>query len=304
MDANIEMNVGDRAEMGVGQASDAVAPISASSLIKAAEAVRDYGAVSSLLSMAGAIDVPARWESGDSQVLETGESSQRMKGRKMKQMKQRGQVPVDTTSTTSADSTRKTWFEIRLGDKGLEVAYSQLSGREIIDRLENDAILNAQIVAAMRRFHEENLARATPKQAKAMRRSGAINLGFMVEGISDEDLSLEIVLKALDVPNPGEMKEFTTAEVIEMMPEAIGFDSRTIDDLEHGDLGAVIQIRQGGLHTEDLWSENCGYLHLDYQGINLNPMSVSDFGNFMYSLIHHCEEVTLATLRHIYENAE
>jgi hypothetical protein len=303
MDANFDMNVDDGAEMGVGQASiDAVAPISASSLFNAAEAAL-VEADNIPLSMTGATGVPALNESAISQIHLPGENDRGKEDRIMTPMKRQGENPFDATSVASADTTRKTWFEVSLGDKGLEVAYSQLSGREIIDCLEDDAILNAQIVAAMRRFHEANLARATPEQAKAMRKSGAINLGFMVEGITDADLTLEIVLRALGVPNPVEMQEYSVPNVIEMMPDAIGYDSSTVDHLEDGDRGAVIQIRQGGLHSKKCWSENCGYLHMDFHGIDLDPMTVSEFGNFLYALIHHGEEVALATLHYIYENA-
>ena len=303
MDANFDTNVDDGAELGVGQAHDAVAPISASSLFNAAEAASDLGAVSNMFSIAGANEVPAPWESAYGQVPVIGENDRGKEDRIMTPMKRQGENPFDATSVASADTTRKTWFEVSLGDKGLEIAYSQISGREIIDCLENDPIVEAQIVAAMRRIHEANLARATPKQSKAMRKSGAINLGFMVEGITDADLTLEIVLKALDVPNPVEMKEFTTEEVIEMMPDAIGYDSSTLNDLEDGDRGAVIQIRQGVRYGKNYWSENCGFLHMDFHGIDLDPMTVSEFGNFLYALIHHGEEVALAVLHYIYENA-
>ncbi len=205
---------------------------------------------------------------------------------------------------TATEAPKCAWFEISLSDDGLELVYSQDAGPSILDCLEDSPIVEAQIAAALRRFHNENIASATPKQAKKLRKRRYIHLGFKAEGISDSDLSMHIILKALQVPDAPEMQAFSVPEVIAMMPDALGYDSSTIDDLEHGDLGAVIQIRQGGLHSEDLWLENCGYLHLDYQGINLDPMSVSDFGNFLYSLIHYSEEVTLATLRHIYENAE
>lgn len=242
-------------------------------------------------------------EPGVGQVPFTGKISQGKQGRNMKPMKLKGGKPKSKRSKTAAGSPRKAWFEISLTDNGLEVIYSKANGREIIDCLENDDILNAQVVAAVQRIHASNQAISPSKKLNATSESGDIHIGFMLEGISDAGLTLEIFLRALGVPDPLEMQEYSVPDVIEMMPDAIGYDSSTIENLEHGDLGAVIQIRQGGRYKKKNWSENCGYLHMTFHGIELEPMAVSDFGNFLHALIHHGEEVALATLRFIYENA-
>lgn len=263
MDANFDMIVDDGAEVGVGQASDAVAPISASSLFNAAEVASDLGAVSNMLSMAGANVAPAPTGCGFG-------------------LKRLSECREDWRSEMSIDKIR---------NKQLLLAYSR-SIAECGD--------NAEVV------YDEGFAFGVTGVVKSKSpewHTVSMDIRVFVNGDEEADVDDPSVLEALGIPAAPEMKEFTTEEVIEMMPEAIGYDSSTVDDLEHGDLGAVIQIRQGGLHSKKSWSENCGYLHMEFQGINLDPMSVSDFGNFLYALIHHGEEVALATLHFIYDNA-
>ena len=300
MDANFDTIVDDGADVGVGQASDAVAPISASSLFNAADAASDLGAVSSLLSMAGAIDVPAPWESADSQVPGTGKKSQGKESGKMTPMKRKGAEHRDAPTVASTDSTHKTWFEISLGDEGLEVAYPQLSGREIIDCLENDPIVEAQIVAALRRIHNESIASATPKQAKKLRKSGHIHLGIKADGISDADLSMHIILKALGVPDAPEMQMFSEDDVLELMEDVLQHDPDPVENLYDGIREGVITLVKSGASAPNMWVKECVYLHFEFHGVHLKPMSVSAFGNFLFALKHHGEEVALAVLHRIY----
>jgi hypothetical protein len=304
MDANFDMIVDGGAEMGVGQASDAVAPISASSLFNAAEAASDLGAVSNMLSMAGAKVAPASWESAGSQIPVTGKNSQGKESGKMTPMKQKGAEHRDAPTVASTDTTRKTWFEISLGDEGLEVAYSQLSGREIIDCLENDPIVEARIVAALRRIHSENIASATPKQAKKLRKSGHIHLGFMAEGISDSDLSMNIILKALQVPDAPVLQYFSDREVLKLMRELLQYDTDSVKSIYDGGPEGVVNVVKHSDSASNLWVKECVALNFEFYEQHLKPMSVSHFGNFLHSLKHGGEEVALAVLHRIYSGED
>jgi hypothetical protein len=44
-------------------------------------------------------------------------------------------------------------------------------------------------------------------------------------------------------------------------------------------------------------------IHMSFHGINLEPLSVSDFGNFLHAVKNHGDEVALATLHRIYSKS-
>ena len=92
MDANFDMIVDDGAEVGVGQASDAVAPISASSLFNAAEAATNVETDIIPLSMTGATGAPAP-ESAVSQIQIPGINDGRKGIGEMKPETQNGGYP-------------------------------------------------------------------------------------------------------------------------------------------------------------------------------------------------------------------
>lgn len=255
--------------------------------------------VSKLQLMTGATCAPAH-ESAVSQIQIPGINVGREVVGKMTPMKRKGAQHPDAPTIASVDTTRKTWFEISLGDEGLEVAYSQLSGREIIDCLENDPIVEARIVAALRRIHSENIASATPKQAKKLRKSGHIHLGFMAEGISDSDLSMNIILKALQVPDAPVLQYFSDSEVLQLMRELLKYDTDSVKNIYDGGPEGVVTVVRRSDRASDLWVKECVALSFEFYEQHLKPMSVSHFGNFLHSLKHGGEEVALAVLHRIY----
>lgn len=208
----------------------------------------------------------------------------------------RNGADADATAYLTSETPKRTWFEISLGLNGLEVAYSMQSGREILDCLENDDIITAQITAAMRRLQESILVSAPRKQAKAMKRRGSFDLRFEIEGISDADLSMGVILKALEVPDAPDIQEFTADEVIALVAEVLQNDASALDILEVEVEEAADQVRQHSKSTSNASSRNLGYLQVNFQSLGSHSMTVSDFGNYLYAIKHYGEEAALAVL--------
>ena len=208
----------------------------------------------------------------------------------------RNGADADATACLTSETPKRTWFEISLGQNGLEVAYSMQSGREILDCLENDDIITAQITAAMRRLQESILVSAPRKQAKAMKRRSSFDLRFEVEGLSDADLTMEVILKALEVPDAPDMQEFTADEVIALVAEVLQNDVSALDILEVEVEEAADQVRQHSKSTNNASSRNLGYLQVNFQSLGSHSMTVSDFGNYLYAIKHYGEEAALAVL--------
>ncbi len=206
------------------------------------------------------------------------------------------------TSCVASDIPTDTRIEITLSDSGLDVVILMHSGREILDRLENDCVVRAQIAAAMRRLYRENLSRVTAKEAKELTSSGAIDLRHKVKGIPDADLNLEVILKALEVPNAPEMQEFTADQVMELMADVLQTDNRfgVINDSLEGN--AALYCKEGGKDAGILSVSMCDKLSTEFPGVDLSEMTVSAFGNFLYAVKHHGDEVALAVLSHIYSS--
>jgi hypothetical protein len=214
-----------------------------------------------------------------------------------------------TQSSVVNDGTeapRSAWFEVSLSNSGLEIVYSKDAGPSILDCLQNDPIVEAQIVAALRRFHSENIASATPKQAKKLRKSGYIHLGIKADGISDVDLSMHIILKALGVPDAPVLQYFSDSEVLDLMREVIHCDTDSVDYIYDGVREGVVTLVKSCDSASNFWVKECVYLHFEFYEQHLKPMSVCHFGNFLHALKHGGEEVALAVLHRIYsgENEE
>ena len=120
--------------------------------------------------------------------------------------------------------------------------------------------------------------------------------GEVFDGMDDEDL-----LSLLAIPMPIELKPFSEEKVENLITEVLGI-RLSVEDvyLNPGTDGAVLQIHQVFYPSADMCVHQPSKLHLLFYGFELCAMSVSDFGNFLYALKHHGEEVALATLRHIY----
>jgi hypothetical protein len=112
------------------------------------------------------------------------------------------------------------------------------------------------------------------------------------------------LMRFLDVAKPIKLKKRKVSTVLILLSEQTGYNTDAVETLEHGDLGAPIMAIQGGHYSKRMSTIGCAPIVMDFYSISLEPMSVSDFGNFLYAIKHHGDEVALATLRHIYENKE
>jgi hypothetical protein len=112
------------------------------------------------------------------------------------------------------------------------------------------------------------------------------------------------LMRFLDVAKPIKLKKRNVRTVLILLAEQTGYNTDAVENLEHGDLGAPIMAIQGGHYSKRMSTLGCAPIVMYFYSISLEPMSVSDFGNFLYAIKHHGDEVALATLRHIYENAE
>jgi len=111
------------------------------------------------------------------------------------------------------------------------------------------------------------------------------------------------LMRFLDVAKPIKLKKCKVSNVLKLFSEQTGYNTDAVEYLENGDLGATIMATQGGHYSERMLTDGCALIVMYFYSISLDPMSVSDFGNFLYAIKHHGDEVALATLHHIYENA-
>lgn len=122
--------------------------------------------------------------------------------------------------------------------------------------------------------------------------------GKVFDGLNDAAL-----LRKLQVPSGIKLKKRSAKCVFKLMSSVLGYNPKTAHGLQDGDQDAVVLVEQDGCHTENLSALSCGLFTVRFHGINLQGMSVSNFGNFLCALKHHGEEVALATLYKIYSKA-
>jgi hypothetical protein len=292
MDANFDTNVDDRAEVGVGQASDAVAPISASSLFNAAEAASNLGAVSNTLSMPGAIVAPATGESEKNQVPNTGESGQRKDIGKMTPSKKQCADPlvVDYGQPTTINQKLVARFKSRTETHG----YSEGIADEVLVGLVKMAMLrNCISIEQVPNTNSDNHYQI------GIQLTDEITIGETVfDGCLDKRLT-----KFLGIPKPIKLKNRKVSKTLSLMAEVTGYDTSGLEGLEHGDLGATVSAVQGGDYSDRMSTDGYTLIHMSFHGINLEPLSVSDFGNFLHAVKNHGDEVALATLHRIYSKS-
>jgi len=291
MAANSKKNIVGGTQRGEGQVShDTVVPISASSFTHAAEAATNVE-TDIPLSMTGATGASAPNGSADSQVPGTGENSQRKKGRKMKPMKKDGgEPPAVEPNPTSGKLT----LVAHLKSRGETHGYSEGIADEVQVALVKMAMnRNALSIEQVPSDVDENQF-LMPIQV-----TDQVTIGDKVfDGFYDKRL-----MRFLDVAKPIKLKKCKVSNVLKLLSEQTGYNTDAVENLEHGDLGAPIMAIQGGHYSKRMSTYGWAPIVMYFYSISLDPMSVSDFGNFLYAIKHHGDEVALATLRHIYENA-
>ncbi len=163
-----------------------------------------------------------------------------------------------------------------------------------------DKVRVAQIVAAL-----ERLGCDTSELFSFDEHEQVYDLNVTDEIVVAEEvfngLDDEALLRLLAIPAPIELKQFSEKKVMKLITEVLGITlSIDDDDLHPGIDGSVMLLHQIYNPSEKLCVHSPSKLTVLFHGIDLCAMSVSDFGNFLYAVKNHGDEVALATLHHIY----
>ena len=266
MDPNFEMNVDDRAKVGVGQASDAVAPISASSLFNAAEAANSVEAGNLSLSMPGGISASAPSKSGGG-----------MYGLPFKY--------ENWSNESAVDQIRKAQLKLAYerifaeGRPGSKVVYDEGYTYGVTSVVQSKSMSWDSV---------------------------SVDSRVYVNGKEEADSDDPTVLEALGVPKTPEIKDYGHDEMLEVLSDIAQIDTTNIYDLIDGEDDGTIQCEISGINTKQLEIDIRAQVYVRFQGRLLMPMTSIDLCNFLVALHNDGEEVALAVLHHIYsgENEE
>jgi hypothetical protein len=152
--------------------------------------------------------------------------------------------------------------------------------------------------------------------------TGSIHFNFVQEPIPDitGGLSVEVKLtvpdfdggsplndstrQTLGIPVALESRPFTNDQVIELIGEVLELEVRSLMNVIPGVGNSAVRLTSFGTRTESgvhvcVESE----LYISIGCMNVYPMSVSDFGNFLYALKHGGLALALATLHRIYSES-
>jgi phosphoribosylformylglycinamidine (FGAM) synthase-like enzyme len=100
------------------------------------------------------------------------------------------------------------------------------------------------------------------------------------------------------LPEAPDWQVFNFVTMLNLLSDVI--DTSDISDLIDGRDGGVIQYIRCGIQSEKIQVESREELSVQFLGQKLKPMTFNAFGNFLYALKHHGEEVALSVLHRIY----
>ena len=292
MAANSKKNIAIGTQWEEGQVSlDTLLSISASSITQPAEAGSNVEAENISLSMTGATGAPAP-ESAVSQIQIPDTNVGRKGIGEMKPESQNGgDPPVVVFVPTSGKQTLVAHLKSRHETHG----YSEGIADEVQVALVKMAMeRNGLTIEQVSSDVEDN------HYLMSIQVTDQVVIGDKVfDGFYDERL-----MGFLDVAKPIKLEERTMSTVLNLLAEQTGYNTAAVENLEDGDLGAPVVAVQGGDYSKRMSTYGCAPIVMYFHSISLDPMTVNDFGNFLYAIKHHGDEVALATLHHIYQNAE
>jgi hypothetical protein len=110
--------------------------------------------------------------------------------------------------------------------------------------------------------------------------------------------------QTLGIPVALESRPFTNDQVIELIGEVLELEVSSLRKVRPGVGNSAVRLTSFGPRTESgvhacVESE----LYITIGCMNVYPMSVSNFGNFLYALKHGGEVLALATLHKIYSES-
>ncbi len=104
---------------------------------------------------------------------------------------------------------------------------------------------------------------------------------------------VDVIFTKLGVSPGPEKTQLSKSEIYRLIDEVFTFDGLHSSEYE---------IAFGSSEMPWLCSYLCSLVYMDFGGITLPPMTLSEFGNVLFSLKYFNAEVALATLRRIYSN--
>lgn len=152
--------------------------------------------------------------------------------------------------------------------------------------------------------------------------TGSIGFGWVEEPIPaiTDGLSVEVkvtvpdltstsplsdsVRQTLGIPEALQLRPFSNNQVIELIGKVLEFDVSSLRKVRPGVGDSAVKLTSFGPRTKS-GVHACveANLTVTIGCMNVYPMSVSNFGNFLYALKHHDQSVALATLHRIYSEA-
>ena len=112
------------------------------------------------------------------------------------------------------------------------------------------------------------------------------------------------VRQALRIPETLELRPFSNAEVIELIGEVLEFDVSSLRMVSPGVGCSAVRLTSFGPRTlSGVYACVEAELTVTIGCMNVYPMSVSNFGNFLLALKLYGQDTALATLHQIYSEA-
>jgi hypothetical protein len=129
----------------------------------------------------------------------------------------------------------------------------------------------------------------------------------ILEKVKFEQLFLEAcrsVRSAGDYSEALQLRPFSNDQVIELIGEVLEFDVSSLRNVGPGVGYSAVKLTSFGPRTKSgVYACVEANLTITIGSMNVYPMSVSNFGNFLYALKHGGQAVALATLHRIYSEA-
>jgi hypothetical protein len=125
-----------------------------------------------------------------------------------------------------------------------------------------------------------------------------------INGADAGNLNDSRVLNSLGIPEATPRRYMADEEVMELIGDVLKQKICELCSITAGVDGVVRVVRHWDSDgSSDIHSVLESHLYVTYCDVDLRPMSVSDFGNFLHAVKHNGNDVALATLHRIYNEA-
>lgn len=131
-----------------------------------------------------------------------------------------------------------------------------------------------------------------------------IELKITVPDLTSASALSDSVRQTLGIPEAIELRPFTSDQVIDLIGDVLEFDVSSLQKVRPGVDESAVQLTSFGPRTKSgVHAIVESDLYVSIGCMNVSPMSVSNFGNFLYALKHGGQAVALATLYRIYSES-